>query len=367
MDTHTNPPLKTTTITHPATTETPLRIELVQGSRWGKWVSRIAVVVAIFSLLGFFTLSAQLAGYLNLAGKLTEKNVRIAGATNESVLAATKKIAIIDVDGAIMHSDGYPKWQVDQIRDDENVVAIVLRVDSPGGTVTGSHYLWHQLKELRSEKKIPIVVSMGGICASGGYYISMAVGNEADTIWAEPTTWTGSIGVILPHYDLSALLKKWDIKDDSITSNPIKSAGSMTREMTAEERKIFQDLIDESFADFKAIVKAGRPNLTDEQLTKATTGQIFTAKQALELGLVDKLGFLEDAVAHAAKLAGLTDPKSYRAVKYNKPTSLFGDAGSLLGKSPASTDSLGRAMQHLQTIATPRMYYLWPAALPSVE
>jgi protease-4 len=107
--------------------------------------------------------------------------------------------------------------------------------------------------------------------------------------------------------------------------------------------------------------------LTEDQLTKASTGQIFTAKQALELGLVDKLGFLEDAIAQAAKLAGVTDPKSYRAVKYNKPESFFGDAGSLLGKSPSSSDSVGRALQHLQTMTTPRIYYLWPAALPAVE
>ncbi len=367
MDAPLNPQYKTTSITVPATAETPLRIELVQGSRWGKWITRIAVAIAVFCLIGFISLSAQLAGFLNTDAKLTEKNVRIGGATDESVLAATKKVAIINVEGAIMHQDGYPKWQIDQIRDDEDVIALVLRVDSPGGTVTGSHYLWHQLNELRKEKKIPLVVSMGGICASGGYYISMAVGNEVDTIWAEPTTWTGSIGVILPHYDVSALLKKWDIKDDSIMSNPIKAAGSMTRELTPEDRKIFQDLIDESFTDFKAIVQTGRPNLTPEQMTDASTGQIFTAKQAQKLGLVDKLGFLEDAIAHAAKLAGVTDPKSYRAVKYSKPVSLFGDASSLFGKSPAAPDSLGRALQHLQTIATPRMYYLWPAALPSVE
>jgi protease-4 len=349
------------------TPDAPLRIELVQGSRWGKWVTRIAVAVAIFCLLGFISLSAQRSAFFNTDAKLTEKNIRIGGTTDETVFAATKKVAIIDVEGAIMHQDGFPKWQIDQIRDDKEVVAIVLRVDSPGGTVTGSHYLWHQLTELRKEKKIPLVVSMGGICASGGYYISMAVGNEVDTIWAEPTTWTGSIGVILPHYDVSALLEKWNIKDDSIMSNPIKASGSMTREMTDAERKIFQDLIDESFADFKAIVKTGRPNLTEDQLTKASTGQIFTAKQALELGLVDKLGFLEDAIAHAAKLAGVTDSKSYRAVKYSKPSSLFGDGGGLFGKSSAAPDSLGRALQHLQTMATPRMYYLWPAALPAVE
>ena len=366
MDTPVTPQSKTTSVTLPATTDQTLRIELVQ-SRWNKWITRIAVAVAVFCLIGFFAMSAQFTSFLNADAKLAEQNVRVSGATDESMLTATKKIAIIDISGPIMHSDGFPKWQIDQIRDDDKVVAIVLRVDSPGGTVTGSHYLWHQLKQLRTEKKIPLVVSMGGICASGGYYISMAIGNEADTIWAEPATMTGSIGVILPHYDVSALLKKWDIKDDSIMSNPIKAAGSPTREMNPEERKIFQDIIDESFEDFKKIVQTGRPNLTAEQMTKATTGQIFTAKQALALGLVDKLGFLEDAVAQAAKLAGLSDPKTYRAVKYRKPASLFGDAASLLGKSQAAPDGVSRALQQLRTLTTPQMYYLWPAALPSME
>jgi protease-4 len=365
METPVTPQTKNN-ITLPAAPDQTVRIELVQ-SRWHKWVMWLAVAVAVFCLLGFFTMSAQFASFLNLDAKLSEKNVRVSGATDESMLLATQKIAIIDLSGAITHEDGFPKWQLDQIRDDDKVVAMVLRVDSPGGTVTGSHYLWHQLQKLRTDKKIPLVVSMGGICASGGYYISMAVGNEADVIWAEPATLTGSIGVIFPHYDVSALLKKWDIKDDSITSNPIKAAGSPTREMNPEERKIFQDIIDESFDDFKKIVQTGRPNLTAEQLTKATTGQIFTAKQALALGLVDKLGFLEDAVAQAAKLAGLTDPKTYRAVKYSKPSSLFGDASSLLGKTPSSPDGISRVLQHLQSISAPRIYYLWPAAVPNLE
>lgn len=362
MDTPVTPQHKTNTVSLSSTSDQPIRIELVQ-SRWNRWITRIAVAVAVFCLISLMLSSSNMT---NMDKKLTEKNVRISGATDASTLAATKKIAIIDISGTIMHEDGFPKWQIDQIRDDENVVAMVLRVDSPGGTVTGSHYLWHQLQQLRIEKKIPLVVSMGGICASGGYYISMAVGKEADVIWAEPATLTGSIGVIFPHYDVSALIEHWKIKDDSITSNPIKAAGSPTKEMTPEERKIFQDIIDESFDDFKKIVQTGRPNLTAEQLTKASTGQIFTAKQALALGLVDKLGFLEDAIAQAAKLAGLSDPTTYRAVKYSKPFSLFGESG-LLSKSPAAPDGVSRALQQLQSLTAPRMYYLWPAALPSLE
>src|SRR5688500_19769660 len=108
-----------------------------------------------------------------------------------------------------MEGDGFVKRQIDRIREDENVKAIVVRVDSPGGTVTGSDYIYHHLKKLRKEKNVPIVVSMGGMAASGGYYVSMAVGDEKDTIFAEPTCETGSIGVILPHYDLSGLMARY--------------------------------------------------------------------------------------------------------------------------------------------------------------
>ncbi|HZZ70729.1 MAG TPA: S49 family peptidase, partial [Pirellulales bacterium] len=102
------------------------------------------------------------------------------------------KVAIIDVEGTIMHSDGFIKWQIDRVRADQDVKAVVLRIDSPGGTVTGSDYLYHQLLKLKEDRKIPLVVSMGGIAASGGYYIAMAVGDTHDAIFAEPTTWTGS-------------------------------------------------------------------------------------------------------------------------------------------------------------------------------
>src|SRR5262249_6094014 len=142
----------------------------------------------------------------------------------------------------ISGDDNFAKRQIDHVRDDDDVKAVVLRVDSPGGTITGSDFLYHHLKKLTRDKRIPLVVSMGGIAASGGYYISMAVGEAENTIYAEPTTWTGSIGVIIPHYDVSALLEKWEIKDDSIASNPLKMMGSPTRRLPepirAEEQKI---------------------------------------------------------------------------------------------------------------------------------
>ena len=147
--------------------------------------------------------------------------------------------------------DGFVKRQIDHAEADEHVKAVVLRVDSPGGTVSGSDYIYHHLRKLVEKRKIPLVVSMGGMAASGGYYVSMAVGHEPDRIFAEPTCFTGSIGVLMPHYEIAGLLEKIGAKEDSILSNPLKGMGSIARPMTKQEREIFQRLIDDSFAQFK--------------------------------------------------------------------------------------------------------------------
>ncbi len=121
-----------------------------------------------------------------------------------------------------MEGDGFVKRQIDRVRKDAQVKAVVVRIDSPGGTVTGSDYIYHHLKKLREDRSLPLVVSMGSIAASGGYYIAMAVGDQEKSIFAEPTTTTGSIGVIVPHYDLSGLMARYDVRDDSISSHPRK-------------------------------------------------------------------------------------------------------------------------------------------------
>jgi protease-4 len=209
---------------------------------------------------------------------------------------------------------------------------------------------------------------MGGLCASGGYYLAMAAGGtHEDVIFAEPSTWTGSIGVLIPHYDVSGLLSRWDVKDDSVASHPDKLMGSPTRDLSpeerAEERKLLQGLVDRSFERFKKIVADGRPKLNGDEaaLARATTGQIFTCEQAEELGLVDKIGFLDDAVARAAELANY-DTKSVRCIKYDEPpTSL----STLLGaKTPLSAG--GRIdLASLLDLTAPRAYYIctWLPAL----
>jgi protease IV len=270
---------------------------------------------------------------------------------------ATNKIAIIDVSGTILGGDGFVKKQIDRVVDDKDVVAVVLRIDSPGGTVTGADFIYHHLREMVSKRKIPLVVSMGGICASGGYYIAMAVGDEPDSIFAEPTTWTGSIGVIIPHYDLSGLLGDWNIKDDSIASAPLKQMGSLTRPMNDQERQLLQGLVDQSFGRFKEIVTQGRPKLKNDPaaLAAVTTGQIFAADQALQHGLVDKLGFIEDAIQRAAELSGHTTDQ-LRCVIYKEPKSFVNE---LMGASAPPVRRGSVDLAGWLDLTAPQAYYLW--------
>src|SRR4051794_11490907 len=287
--------------------------------RFGKWLLAALVIAVIFII----SLKSRYDKYFSPANMPQEKYHSLAQ-------FATKKIAIIEVSGAIMEGeDSFAEKQIDSVRQDPDVVGVVVRVNSPGGTVTGSDFIYHHLRELAEKRKLPIVVSMGSVCASGGYYIAMAVGSEPNTIFAEPTTWTGSIGVIIPHFDVSGGLSKLGITEDSIASAPLKKMGSPTRPMSAEEKKILQTLVDDSFKDFKAIVASGRPKFKDNaaDLDAVATGQIFTAKQALAKGLVDRIGFIDDAIARATELAG-QNADSVRCVKYEKRPSLF---ASMLG------------------------------------
>lgn len=271
---------------------------------------------------------------------------------------ATQKVAIIAIEGAILDGEGFVKKQIDKVLKDDDVKAVVLRIDSPGGTVTASDYLYHHLTKLAAERKLPLVVSMGGIAASGGYYISMAVGDTPESIFAEPTTWTGSIGVVIPHYNVAGLMEQWKVEEDSIKSHRLKQMGSPTREMTEEERQIFQALVDDSFDRFKQIVKAGRPAFRkDEQaLTKVATGQVFTTRQALANGLVDKEGFIEDAIDRALALAGL-DKSQTKAVKYKRSSSLT-DLLLSSAHSRAAPASGVSQLAALLDLASPRAYYL---------
>ncbi len=321
------------------------------ASRWFSWLGWFCFFSCIPIILG---MAAQYADYFDTSGGLTESYHSLSE-------EATDKIAIIRAEGAIMSSDGYIAKQIKRAAEDDNVQAVVLRVDSPGGAVSASDNLYHQLNDLRREHEKPVVVSMGGMAASGGYYISMAVGDQKDAIFAEPTTTTGSIGVIIPHYNVSKLMERFDIVDDSIVSHPRKELFSATKPPTKEDRAILQNYVNESFERFKEIVKSGRPSFRDDPaaLDKLATGEIFSGDQAVKNGLVDKIGFLSDAIERAAALAGL-DVADVRAVEYDSPISMMNlFMGAKARQESAAASEQQQLLEALNALAVPRAYYMF--------
>ena len=338
----------------PPTTEArlPQRIILEQQGKTLRRILFLLLLIALgISVMFNFGLLAQYHSYVQTDPQMTE----FLEAGN---FAANEKIAIIDVDGTILQGEGFIKKQIDRVRKDDQVKGIVVRVNSPGGTVTASHYIYHHLKELRSEKEangesFPMVVSMGGVAASGGYYISMAVGDAPDVIFAESTTWTGSVGVVIPSYDISGFLNDHQIVDRSYVSGKFKQMGSFTQKQTPEEKEKLQELVDESFLGFLEVVSYGRPKMSADEtaMTEVKTGQIFTAQQALRLGMVDRIGFLEDAVNRVAELAGM-DEGQYRVVRYEQPKG-FLDGAFSMNDFPFPATRVKRFEW-----TTPRAYYL---------
>ncbi|TWT96702.1 putative signal peptide peptidase SppA [Botrimarina colliarenosi] len=333
----------------PATPPAPQLILQPRESLFGRFGKVLLVLlgICVISMIG---MASQVQQYFGDGEGPREKYHSLSK-------EAGNKIAVVHVSGAIMEGDTFVEDQLEAIEKDPTVKAVVLRIDSPGGTVTYSDRLYHKVKELREERDLPMVVSMGSLCASGGYYLAMAVGDQENAIYAEPTTWTGSIGVVIPSYNFSRTMNITGMQDLSVVSGDLKLMGSPTKPRTEKEAEVLQELVDISFEGFKEIVRAGRPALAadEETMTKVTTGQIFTAKQAVELGLVDTLGFLEAAIDRAMQLANLS-PSTVRCVEYEQrqtPIQQFLNATS--HQPPAAS---GVDLRALIELSTPRAYYL---------
>lgn len=228
--------------------------------------------------------------------------------------------------------------------EDQDVKAVILRVNTPGGTVTASDIMYRELELFRRERKIPIVAVMMDVAASGGYYIALA----ADQIVAHPTTVTGSIGVVMLTTNAEGLMQKIGVTATAIKSAERKDMGSPFRALTTEERAIFQSVIDDLYGQFVAKV-VDRRKLAPDAARRLADGRIYTADQALKEKLIDRIGYMPDAIDAAKRAAGLEDasvvvyqrPREYRATYYARaeseattlPTSLAQLAG-LLGAGP---------------------------------
>ncbi|MCF6154274.1 MAG: signal peptide peptidase SppA [Candidatus Brocadia sp.] len=338
----------------------PIYIKKSRGA--GFWV---AVGLASFFFLCTLFLFMLFIGSLVLSKALiTSTATKDKKQVFETVVGGSgeSKIAIIPIKGILSNESAeglfiekpsiveVVKQQLEQATDDAHVKAILLEVDSPGGGITASDIIYNQITKFKAETQKKVVVYMQDIAASGGYYISSA----ADAIVAHPTTITGSIGVIMPLINVAELINRYGIKDNSIASGNLKEIGSPLKQMTADEAAVLKGIIDEMYMQFVKVVSTGR-NLDIEEVKKIADGRIYTGKQALDKGLVDQLGYPEDAIALTKKLARLTEATIVRYEEHYGLADLFG----LMSGKIFQNNTIRLDISQLQERGDTRPMYLW--------
>ncbi len=275
-----------------------------------------------------------------------------------ALVQITGMIADADRPGLLRKGENPVSRLVESLRKaakDSKIKAIVLRINSPGGTVTASDVVYREIQHFKRTTKKPVVVLMSDLAASGGYYIACA----GDEIIAHPTTITGSIGVIIQTFNFSEGMRRIGIKADAITYGPNKAAGSPFEPMPAEHRALLQGLVDEFYDNFVAIVTESRPNLSPADLKWITDGRVVTGKRAAEVGLIDSTGDLRDAFEAAKRRAGLTAAK---LVKYHRPLEYVGSA---YARSPVANPQINMLQLNLNAgplLEQSGFYYLWDPA-----
>lgn len=328
-----------------------------RGPLWGGCVG-LLVGAFVFGLVGLL---------LGFGAASSDSNSGLQEVLVDGEVTAEKKIAVIPIKGVIMETMGTGKGSVSSIiktlellEDDEQVVGVLLAIDTPGGGVTASDRIYHALTKFKEESKLPMHAFFLDVAASGGYYAAMA----ADKITAHPTTITGSIGVISTFYNVSDAMDTVGVRVKVVKSLnsegevSFKDMGSPYRPMRPEEEALIQNLVTEMWERFTEVVAEGRKGKLElEQIRELADGRIFTGKQALELKLVDAVGYREDAFASIREACKTPDAK---LVAYQKQAGLR----ELLGFSAnAETDVLWPGSRMARKLLSDRsgFCYLWTA------
>ncbi|HLO25845.1 MAG TPA: signal peptide peptidase SppA [Geobacteraceae bacterium] len=278
-----------------------------------------------------------------------------------------KKILLLDVSGIVsereksggMLSKGTPSM-VDRVREalkkaeaDDDIAGVIVRINSPGGTVTASDIIRHDINGFRSRRKVPVHACIMGVGASGGYYIATA----ADRIIAHPTAITGSIGVLLLKFNIEGLLDKIGVREQTIKSGEKKDILSPFRAATPEEQKLVQAIIDQLYGRFLDSIMA-RPNNTlgRKELETLADGRIYTAEQAFSARLIDKTGYLDDVIADMKKQLGVDQAK---IVAYYRPGSYKGSIYAESSPDATSIPALFNLTGGADLIPESQFMYLW--------
>ena len=267
--------------------------------RGGKWVVIIVLVVALV---------------VSILVNVVQFGVAVAGAAGEvrqTVISGegSDKVAVVPIDGLIDDQSALTfDTLLKDVEKDSNVKALVVEVDTPGGSATASDEMWHRLDLFKKLKNIPVVIAMKGMATSGGYYVSSA----GDYIYAEPGCLTGNIGVLFPRFNMSKLVNEYGVFESTLTAtttgHSYKNAGSMFQPQNPEDEAYLQGLIDSIFGQFKSVVLNGRKGKLVDKTGDVFSGKAFIAADALARGLVDQIGYPEAAYDYAAKTAGLGAP-----------------------------------------------------------
>jgi protease-4 len=298
----------------------------------------------LFSILSILLLAGCAFVKVNVVGEPGELKEQVVEGKGQA------KIAVVDISGIISltpfglerFSKGPPlvprlKEELERIRKDAKVVGVVVRIDSPGGSVTASDILYHELRQLRETRKLPMVACIMDKGYSGGFYAALA----ADEIMAHPTSLLGGVGVISFKFTVEELLDKWGIEISTVQSGPLKDFWSPLRQSRPEETALMQAITDRLHGRFLQLLTESR-QLTPEAQQAVATGRIFDAGEALEIGLLDRIGYLDDAVARIRELAGVGEA---RVILYRREGTFAGNiyaAGSPLPIEAAALE-LGMA------------------------
>ena len=279
--------------------------------------------IAALFVVGFYAAESAFTGMTDVSPFETKKN-KFVEELVEGNHFSSNKVVVIDIKGVIMNADGgfYQIAnsksicdQLEQARNDSKVKSVILRLDTPGGEVTAADMIHHKVMQLK-EADVKVVACMESVAASGGYYIAVA----SDYIIAHRLTTTGSIGVIIETFNYQSLFNKIGLQAEVYKSGEMKDMLNGSRPRTEAEKLLVQSIITEVYDEFVNIVVEGRKskNITAEQIktTQIGDGRIFSGKKALELGLVDGVGFFEDAIDKAVDLAKIRN--NYKVVTYKK-------------------------------------------------
>jgi protease-4 len=275
----------------------------------------------------------------------------------------TTEIAVVPLEGEI-NSTVTAKFDrlMTRAEADGNVKAMVVRINTPGGEVTASDEIYQRIALYKSRKQVPVVISMGAMATSGGYYAACA----GDYLVAEHTTLTGNIGVLMPRFNLSKLADKYGVEENTIvaTGATYKNAGSMFAPPNPRDDAYLQAIIDSAFTRFKEVVGKGRGSALKLKIEQIADGRVYTSERALSEGLVDSVGYLDDACQYAATTAHIAKPQIVRFEEKLSLFQLFGDDSEAMHLAPSASSGVSvngvKVDQNtLDRFLRPRLLYQW--------